>query len=333
MNHAVACRVTAGACVLALAACGGGSSGVQASDPLAGSTAAATATASNNALCRAIQPFYWEIGDRNGSLASGSQGSRSTGQPWRATDAMSVASASKWIYAAYAVQAAGGALDPVDDIPFLNFTSGHSNFSNADCPADGTVAQCLNGGQDMLEAANATFHYNAGHFQTHAVGHGLGPLDKVQLASAIRAQIGPELALSYIEPQLAGGARMTPADYGAMLRKMLGPDPSLLIGRLLGAHAVCTRASTSCVAALPSVVPEDWHYSLGHWVEDDPATTPASNFAFSSAGAFGFYPWIDATRSYYGIVAREDLGALGEGYSSAQCGRLIRLAWLTQREQ
>ena len=34
-------------------------------------------------------------------------------------------------------------------------------------------------------------------------------------------------------------------------------------------------------------MPEDWHYSLGHWVEDDPsAPGGASNFAYSSGGAF-----------------------------------------------
>lgn len=82
---------------------------------------------------------------------------------------------------------------------------------------------------------------------------------------------------------------------------------------------------------------ESWSYSIGHWVETDPA---AGDGAFSSAGAFGFYPWIDAGKTWYGIVARKQTPqgqdtdrSLGEGYRSAQCGRLIRKAWMTGSAQ
>jgi hypothetical protein len=37
---------------------------------------------------------------------------------------------------------------------------------------------------------------------------------------------------------------------------------------------------------------------------------------------------LDASRTYYGIVAREEL-ALGSGGESVACGRRIRKAWLT----
>ncbi len=50
--------------------------------------------------------------------------------------------------------------------------------------------------------------------------------------------------------------------------------------------------------------------------------------AFSSAGAFGFYPWIDSGKTYYGVVARQ-VFAQNAGYDSARCGRLIRKAWIT----
>ena len=59
-------------------------------------------------------------------------------------------------------------------------------------------------------------------------------------------------------------------------------------------------------------------------METDPTV---GDGAFSSAGAFGFYPWIDATRSWYGVLARQT--AAGSGNESAQCGRLIRKAWVT----
>ena len=60
-------------------------------------------------------------------------------------------------------------------------------------------------------------------------------------------------------------------------------------------------------------------------LEDDPAI---GDGAYSSAGAFGFYPWIDASRTWYGIVARAAVDDNGMGFASAQCGRLIRKAWV-----
>ena len=65
-----------------------------------------------------------------------------------------------------------------------------------------------------------------------------------------------------------------------------------------------------------------WHYSLGHWIEDD----PAGDGAYSSPGAFGFYPWIDTSKTLYGVVARI---VLAGAYDSALCGAQIRKAWVT----
>ena len=98
---------------------------------------------------------------------------------------------------------------------------------------------------------------------------------------------------------------------------------------------MCTNPAT-CAQALNAPVPpsESYHYSIGHWVEDDPVN---GDGAFSSAGAFGFYPWIDASKSWYGIVARKDGSritdqdnpdAAGHGFDSLQCGALIRAAWM-----
>ena len=94
---------------------------------------------------------------------------------------------------------------------------------------------------------------------------------------------------------------------------------------MLGTTPVCTNRS-NCSSALFSPVPtsESWHYSIGHWVEDDPKI---GDGAFSSAGAFGFYPWIDAGKTSYGVIGR--MAAEGSGFDSAKCGRLIRKAWAT----
>ena len=60
--------------------------------------------------------------------------------------------------------------------------------------------------------------------------------------------------------------------------------------------------------------------------EDD---SDVGDGAFSSPGAYGFYPWVDAERSFYGVLAREVPATGGIGYGSAVCGRAIRKAWLT----
>lgn len=117
--------------------------------------------------------------------------------------------------------------------------------------------------------------------------------------------------------------RSSPRDYAVVLRKLLGRQ--LNLADLLGSHAVCTNPAT-CPTALTTPISSSvsWHYSIGHWVEDDPVS---GDGAFSSAGAFGFYPWIDASKRYYGLAARLD--SAGSGNESALCGALIRKAWLT----
>jgi hypothetical protein len=114
------------------------------------------------------------------------------------------------------------------------------------------------------------------------------------------------------------------------------------MSKTLSAFPVCTNSTVAGCNAVPDESPmanasnnaEAWHYSLGHWIEDDPVVGDGS---FSSAGALGFYPWIDKTSTYYGMLVREDQGAAGtgafEGYQSAVCGRLIRQAWMSGVEQ
>lgn len=325
-----------------LAACGGGGSSSEAVAPtpspspapvpVATSKAAVEATVASNASCSvsALGAYYWEIGDASGKLDSGSVGTQSNGSPIVATDELSIASASKWLYAAYVVQKRGGSLTSTD-IPLLNFTSGWSNFSNADCQDNDTVASCMNGAQNTTEAANHEFHYNGGHLQEHAsTVMGLGPLTNDTLGAEITSTLG--ISVTYTAPQLAGGAKTTAAQYAVFLRKLMGSSPALKMGTMLGSNAVCTNPSdpnSSCnPSSSPPVVPENWHYSLGHWVEDDSATL-AGNFAYSSGGAFGFYPWVNSDRTVYGLIAREQANNSGEGYDSSLCGRALRLAWKT----
>jgi hypothetical protein len=292
---------------------------LDASDSQRIAAAAATAESTTND-CAPVRPFYWEVGDRNAKIGSGSVVGPN-GPKIASTTPMGIASASKWIFAAYVAERRHGALD-AGDVEFLNFRSGYTSFSLCEQgqTVDGCLAYATNG---AYTAANeGKFLYNGGHMEKHASLLGLGSLNNQSLAAEIRSQIGADVVLTYTQPQLAGGVLTTAGDYARFLRKLL--DGQLAMGGLLGAYAVCTNPATCAQARFaPTPAGESWHYSLGHWVEDDPQV---GDGAFSSGGAFGFYPWIDAHKSYYGIVARM---VQDGGKGSVYCGRAIRKAWLT----
>ncbi len=316
-----------------LSACGGGGGATDPAPapsppPTSGPTeaqrvAAATTTANNHALCTAVAPFYWELGHRDGARASGSVNRAGSSTVYTADTSMSLASATKWLFGAYVVEKRAGTLS-AEDVRHLNFRSGYTNFSI--CLQNQTVDACLafpasNGQYSAL--TDGRYYYDGGHMQKLASLMGLGNMGNGELATEFRAVLGDDVPISFNQPQLAGGAEGTAAVYARFLRKMLAGQ--LRMGTQLGSNPVCTNPDT-CPNALGTPVPrtESWHYSLGHWVETDPAV---GDGAFSSAGAFGFYPWIDATRTWYGVLARQ--GPAGSGDLSVNCGRLIRKAWVT----
>lgn len=326
--------------VLTLSACGGGdpadpgtalASGnaeTRTADALAIDTgariAAATATANSTTNdCAPIKPFYWEIGDRYARIASGSVRSDQT-TIYSATTPIAIASASKWIYGAFVAQRGKGRLSD-SDRKFLSMRAGYVSMSY--CSYGQTVDGCLafQGNGTYTPESDGTFVYNGGHMQVHASLLGLGSMTSKALTAAVKAELGNELKLAYSFPEIAGGVVTSADTYGRFLRKMLTGE--LHLGKMLGTGAVCTNMFT-CTAKgteiSPTPMTESWHYSIGHWVEDDPEV---GDGAFSSAGTLGFYPWIDAGKTSYGIIARR--GDPGAGEASAMCGRLIRKAWST----
>ena len=326
---------------------------------------AAETTASDDSLCTTLTPFYWEIGDKDGVLDSGTGGDGS-GTPPNSETPMAIASASKWIFAAYALER----LDvsnthplTTDQMQELNFTSGYDHMADATCTLTTTVGGCLNasnpaGGanSDRHSADIGHFFYNGGHMQTMAVSSfNLGGdyinfiSNTPKLATDIESYVGQDLVLDYSNPSLAGGADTTAATYGAFLRKVLTGD--LRMRDYLSADVVCTHTNSSdCPTAryspvnetapgpVNNVSDEAWHYSLGHWIEDDPGV---GDGAFSSPGADGFYPWIDASKTYYGVLARYVPIAQANAAPAKQkpyvlsvyCGRAIRKAWMTGQSQ
>ncbi|HEV6967896.1 hypothetical protein [Roseateles sp.] len=294
---------------------------------------AARLTAEKSAACVAAQPFYWEIGNATQPLAGGKAGE---GGPERRTE-MAIASASKWLYGAFVAERRQGQLT-AEDVKFLHFQSGYTYYHV--CRRDQSVAACqdslINGRGRKNPATENRFDYNGGHMQQHAVLMGLGSFGPDGLALAVKQALAPALGddwrLSYSQAMPAGGGVTSAAEYSRFLRGLL--DGRLQLGRLLGSQAVCTNPQVCPNEAVKTPIPgnESWHYSLGHWVEDDPQV---GDGAFSSPGAFGFYPWISADRRLYGIVAREQrngvLGGDGQekpAVASVDCGREIRAAWM-----
>lgn len=314
--------------------------------PNAANIAAATATANHNGLCGApVAPYYWEIGDQNGTVVSGSVGSDSSGKAVTADTMLSIASASKWVYATYVTQVRGAADRlTAQDVNFLHFTSGYTNIDSPGtaCPrtsAPNTVNECLTQSNAQGEAFSArdpattgTFYYNGGHMENHASQMTkLGNVTVNSLGKSMQTVLGSDINITYTQPLMSGGIRTSAGDYALLLRNIL--SGALAMRDALGTNAVCTRASSTCNAAF-SPIKENWHYSIGHWVEDDAKTH--GDGAFSSPGAFGFYPWIDQSKKYYGIISRSGSASQSgqqEGYASVQCGRLIRHAFVTATEQ
>ncbi|HET7791882.1 MAG TPA: hypothetical protein VFL64_00735 [Rhizobacter sp.] len=328
-------RLTPAFAVLLLAACGGGGGGdAPSTGPSAADReAAARATALGNPACVTAQPFYWTVGDTSGPLAGGSVGANAPG----AGTNMAIASASKWLYASHVAELRQGQLS-ADDVKALNFTSGYTGFDS--CLQDQTVAECqsyqgaLIRNGDYVPAHDGRFYYSGGHMQRHATlaSVGLGPDANAALAQHVAAGLGGVMTLTYTQPQLAGGAATNATEYGRFLRRVLAGE--MRISSLLGTNKVCTNPST-CATAVATPIPlqESWHYAVGHWVEDDPVV---GDGAFSSPGAFGFYPWIDANRRYWGVLARYSTTGTGNAdpaqrpyVQSVACGRQIRAAWLS----
>jgi hypothetical protein len=289
--------------------------------------AAATATAQTNPNCTraALGDYYWEIGDASGVIASGAVGTTVA-----STTALPIESATKWIYASYAVQALHGVV-PAQQVPYLNFTSGYTNMTDR-CLQTDTVSSCIartNGTQNP--ASVGYFYYNSGHMQVHAANFmGQGPSPTATLNTSI---VTPMLATTklaaagYSSPLMAGAIYTSASTYATFLRSIL--SGSLLMKNVLGSNKVCTNPYTCSTARFSPMQTsgESWNYSLGHWVEDDPLV---GDHAFSSAGMGGFYPWIDQTKTYYGVVARQvNSPGTFQGYVSAKCGRLIRQAFVT----
>lgn len=324
--------------------------------PSPNSVSAATLTATSNSLCSVatLGAYYWEIGNAAGPIASASVGTPAV----LAATPFSIASGSKMAYDAYVAALRGGIAHYTSaDINALNFTDGYANMGNstgggtaATCPRATvpTINQCLtlSSAQGPFNATYApaigVFYYDAGHMENHASNHtSLGNVNYLSLFATMQATMGTTSGFVYSQPTPAEGLYGSANDYTVILRAWLsGAIPN----DMFGTNTVCTLPGgnyslqtvggvfpgPSNCNALSSPFPETWQYSPAAWVETSPASS--GDGAFSSPGAFGFYPWIDSTKTYYGVLSRQTAVPPG-GYPSAKCGRLIRHAFMTGCQQ
>lgn len=328
MSHRAAKLLGVGTAALLLGLAGAASAGQ--ATPAA---QAAAAAAEHDPACarRSMGDFYWEIGDRDGVLASGSAG----GGAVNAHTRVEIASASKWLFGAYVLQTQG--IDRVKSTPALKdglrFLSGNTGFRQWRCLGKRTIGACWvagNGGEAPHPEARTVgiFDYQSGHDQKlAAVDLGMGSLTGDGLAQAYRQVLGVDASFSMagLDPLLAGGLYGDAAGYAGFLRRLMRGE--LVMGQHLGDDAVCAQPKVCPQQAVASPVEgtgEPWAYSYNHWVESEHAGTVD---AYSSPGRFGFYPWISADKRYYGVLARHDRG-LRAYVDSVQCGRAIRKAFL-----
>jgi hypothetical protein len=349
-----------GCTTLAMVGCGGGGEDItsnlsQPSQQLesaaafistAKRTRAVEGTIASNSFCSTtnIGDFYWEIGDANGMKASGQRGTT-----WASTSQMNIASASKWVAGAFVVEK----LNPTTSAPLTSGQIDSLRMRSGYISEDDSQTACMSTGSTLLACAQAAsnstlttsavgqFRYGSGHAQQLLIGMGYGSYTAGLLAitstfgTAVRNTLGISSTnlndFNYVVPIVAGGVRSTPDQYTTFLRKMLTTSSPLKLKSYLGTNSVCTNKNGDCAtAALYSPVPENWKYSLHHWVESDGT--------FSSPGRNGFYPWIDASKSTYGVLARQaedptsPAPATANDYvywKSVECGRKIRTAWVT----
>jgi len=301
----------------------------------------AAQTARTAAACVANGNFYWEIGHRGGVIGSGSVVNNASAATVDANSYMSIASASKMVFAAYVSEYCGGlpCTTPGNPVPAetaLRMLSGYVTSGSACSNASSTttVAACTANPAVYYKAgADGVFHYSGGQFITFAQGEPhLQNLTGQGLANEVNAYLGTafNFGANGANPWPAGAGWSTPANYAVFLRNILysnvDPVNGLKFFNVLGADAV--DASVAASSYTP-VTQQNWAYSYGHWVEDQGSGGAAWDRAFSSPGAFGFYPWIAQGKRTYGIVARTG----GNFFQSVLCGQAIRRAYFTNTVQ
>lgn len=296
---------------------------------------AAVDTANTSPDCTSLGDFYWEAGNGAGKQFGFSRGSSVT-----ETTVMQLASASKWLYASAYVQSKGYENLSAAEKQRLNFTSGYLEGAGrmTICGDAGTtVAECYGPSYKNVSyrpLQTGRFYYDGGHMQKLALDD-MGQRTGMGLASVmdwLNGQLGTSLPETPSAVAVAGGFRGSAEHYRLFLQKLLNAQYAMSV--LLDADAVPAWPGGPGVAYTPAPEGLEFHYGLGHWIERELVNGTWTVVGHSSAGAFGFYPWVNAGRSQYMLLARSRWSLSGrEGDMSRVCAHQILKAYETGNPQ
>lgn len=324
-----------GALWLGVTGCGGEETGAPSGAGLAASRAgltvaeqAAVDTANTSSDCTSLGSFYWEVGNATAQLFGFSHGS-GVGD----TTVVPLASGSKWLYASAYLQSKGYTNLSAAEKQRLNFTSGYLEVGDVTCGDPGTsVSTCYGSAYKNVayhSGEDGHFYYDGGHMQKLALDDIPSKLG-TGLASVpdwVNNQLGTSLPRNDGAVAVAGGFVGSAAHYRVFLQKLL--NNQLAMALRLNADAVPAYPGGPGVSYTPWQTGQA-SYGLGHWLERALVGSVWTVTGYSSPGAFGFYPWVDAGKTQYMLLSRvRTNGPGGEGELSRVCAQKVLKAWQT----
>lgn len=226
-------------------------------------------------------------------------------------------------------------LDPVDPRSAVTFeqlfafTSGFNGTSEqSSCIGSvsyslrGCVQEIYNGGTDSLP--NGSFNYGNEHMQiaaqmmVQARGRSVDTIMRERLFDRLGVSSDTRYTLGAGDnPTYAGGMRSSGEDYARVLAAILKGD--IFLDR---PGFLTDRTGSRPLATVPPAISRNrlsWRYGWGFWKEcSGPSYRESCNVTpvISSAGAFGFTPWVDFSRGYWAIIIMEE--PLNRGYDPAE---------------
>lgn len=211
----------------------------------------------------------------------------------------------------------------------MSFTSGFTEEANCLNSPTANFENCV----ITMAAANAgngyspgqTYFYSGVHLQVAGLmaikardfAKGLTTTTWQNIFSDFKAATGTFLNSSYdlpsaTNPRLAGGMHWIGNDYVDFLKRYSKGE---IINPNLMSAQLSDQVGSAFVEASPARrgTGEEWHYGLGLWAECHSPTYNCGNNieTFSSAGAYGAYPFYNVKHGFVGLVARQ--GGLGTG--------------------
>ncbi len=221
-----------------------------------------------------------------------------------------------------------GWVSPVQNITLrhlLSFTSGLQNENSCTFIPFTTLASCVAVIRSInpLSEPATRFDYGSTHLQVAArmaevaTGKSWQGLfrerlaDPLGLPQEVRFFTLPNQAIGESNPLVAGGLRASAREYGAMLAVVFHNGSNngvslanpFLFAQQARAPYPAVVIGNSPYAALGA----SFRYGFGAWLE---CAAPAQGCdVLSSAGLFGFTPWLDRATGYYATLAMEETTA------------------------